>query len=98
MTRVARSRYERAVGYSCTVERKVLHEGKERTLKNLVHYPLDTRACIFWLRNRRRDAWSEKKARGPGRMTASAATLLQTRRLRRCHPQQGRYCRAVRDS
>ena len=63
--RVARCLYQRAVGYSCTVERTVLHGGAERTLKNVVHYPPDTRACIFWLRNRRREAWSEKSAAGP---------------------------------
>ena len=68
--RVARCLYERAVGYSCTVERTVLHDGEERTLKNVVHYPPDTRACIFWLRNRRRAAWSEKS--GPGRTTTPA--------------------------
>ena len=65
--RVARCLYERAVGYSCTVERTVLHDGEERTLKNVVHYPPDTRACIFWLRNRRREAWSEKSAAAAGR-------------------------------
>src|ERR1044071_5542894 len=51
--RVARCLYQRAVGYDCTVERTVLHQGKERTLKNVVHHPPDTRACIFWLRNQR---------------------------------------------
>lgn len=63
--RVARCLYERAVGYSCTVERKVLHQGKEWSLKNVVHYPPDTRACIFWLRNRRPATWSERRVAGP---------------------------------
>ena len=63
--RVARCLYERAVGYSCRVERKVLHAGEERTLSNVVRYPPDTQACIFWLRNRRRMTWSEKGAAGP---------------------------------
>ena len=39
----------------------MLHQGEERTLKNVVHYPPDTRACIFWLRNRRREVWSESR-------------------------------------
>ena len=65
--RVARCLYERAVGWRGTVERTVLHDGQERTLKNVVQYPPDTRACIFWLRNRRRGAWSEKNADGTGR-------------------------------
>src|SRR4029077_18086215 len=63
--RVARCLYERAVGFQHTVERTVLHHGKEWTLKNVVQYPPDARACIFWLRNRRRQTWSEKGGRAP---------------------------------
>ena len=74
--RVARCLYERAVGYSCTVERKVLHAGEERTLSNVVHYPPDTRACIFWLRNRRRAVWSEKGAAGPDDESSGPDSLL----------------------
>ena len=37
-----------------------LHRGEERTISNVVHYPPDTQACIFWLRNRRRQSWREK--------------------------------------
>src|SRR5215218_5836476 len=33
--RVARCLYDRAVGYDRTVERTVLHQGKERTLKSV---------------------------------------------------------------
>ena len=59
--RVARSLYERAVGYRLTVERTVLHRGQERKLTNTVQYPPDTQACIFWLRNRRRDVWGNQR-------------------------------------
>jgi hypothetical protein len=59
--RVARSLYERAVGYHHTVEQTVLHRGEERKLTNTVHYPPDTGACIFWLRNRRRDLWGNQR-------------------------------------
>jgi hypothetical protein len=31
----------------------------------MVHYPPDTQACIFWLRNRRRQTWCEKVATEP---------------------------------
>jgi hypothetical protein len=64
--RVARCLYERAVGYEQTVERTVLHQGREHTLTNTVHHPPDTRACIFWLRNRRRESWGDRPGRGPG--------------------------------
>jgi len=59
--RVARSLYERAVGFRLTVERTVLHRGEERKLTNTVQYPPDTQACIFWLRNRRRDVWGNQR-------------------------------------
>lgn len=59
--RVARCLYERAIGWEQKVERTVLHQGREWVLKNVVHYPPDVRACIFWLRNRQRDRWSDRR-------------------------------------
>jgi hypothetical protein len=56
--RVARCLYERAVGYEQTVERTVLHLGKEWTITNKVRHPPDTRACTFWLRNRQPRFWN----------------------------------------
>ena len=58
--RVARCLYERAVGWQQTVERTVLHQGEEKVLKNIVNHPPDVRACIFWLRNRRRGSWGDR--------------------------------------
>jgi hypothetical protein len=57
--RVARCLYERAVGWQQTVERTVLHQGEEKVLKNVMNHPPDARACIFWLRNRRRESWGD---------------------------------------
>jgi hypothetical protein len=67
--RVARSLYERAVGYQHTVEQTVLHRGVERKLTNTVHYPPDTGACIFWLRNRRRDLWGNQRPANDGALS-----------------------------
>ena len=61
--RVARCLYDRAVGWQHTVERTVMHCGKARTLKDVVRYPPDTQACIFWLRNRRPEMWRERVVR-----------------------------------
>lgn len=58
--RVARCLYDRAVGWQHTAKRTVMHRGEERTLKDIVRYPPDTQACIFWLRNRRPDMWRER--------------------------------------
>jgi hypothetical protein len=56
---VARKLFTRAMGYDRKVERTVWHRGEERTVSNTLHYPPDTHACIFWLRNRRRRTWRE---------------------------------------
>ena len=62
---VARSLYERAIGFQHTVKRTVLHLGQERTITNTVQFPPDTRACIFWLRNRCPENWDVRPARLP---------------------------------
>ena len=62
---VARSLYERAIGFRHTVERTMLHLGEERTITNTVQFPPDTRACIFWLRNRCPENWDVQPARVP---------------------------------
>ena len=59
--RVARSLYERAVGYRHTVERIMFHRGEEKRITSTVQHPPDTQACIFWLRNRRRDVWGNQR-------------------------------------
>jgi hypothetical protein len=56
--RVARSLYERAVGYRQPVERIVVVRGDAKKIDVTVQHPPDTQACIFWLRNRQRDLWS----------------------------------------
>ena len=73
--RVARCLFARAMGYSHKVERKMLHRGEERTISNVVHYPPDTHACIFWLRNRRRQSWREKLDLSEGGAPDVAALL-----------------------
>ena len=50
--RVKASLYHRAVGYSHPdVDIKVI-DGKIVTTEIIKHYPPDTTACIFWLKNR----------------------------------------------
>lgn len=67
--RVTRSLFQRAVGY--TVPETVINlvkskdkrgttRVKEHLTEILKHYPPDTTACIFWLKNRRPEEWREK--------------------------------------
>lgn len=60
--RVARSLYERAVGYRQSVERIVVLRGEAKKIDVAVQHPPDTQACIFWLRNRCRPIWNAKPA------------------------------------
>ena len=57
--KVARSLYVRAVGYDRQVEREVILGGELKPVTSTVHYPANVQACIFWLRNRRRQTWRD---------------------------------------
>ncbi len=59
--RVERSLYERATGYSHLDTDIRVVEGKIVTTEIIKHYPPDTTACIFWLKNRKRAEWRDKQ-------------------------------------
>ena len=59
--RVERSLYQRAIGYSHP-EDKIFNDGGEPLIVPTVkHYPPDTTAAIFWLKNRRKEDWRDKQ-------------------------------------
>lgn len=59
--RVVMSLYMRAVGYDRVVTQDVLDkDGNIVTLKKTNHYPPDTTAMTYWLKNRRRTEWRDK--------------------------------------
>jgi hypothetical protein len=60
--KVAASLYARAVGFQHKTERTFLYRGEPKTYSITVAYPPDTHACIFWLRNRRRADWRDRRA------------------------------------
>ncbi len=55
--KVAASLYARAIGFQHKVERTFLYQGEPKSFTVTVAYPPDTQACMFWLRNRRRQMW-----------------------------------------
>jgi hypothetical protein len=58
---VAEKLYERATGYKRQATRFVTTpEGTVESVEYTEHCPPDTAACVFWLRNRRRDLWRER--------------------------------------
>lgn len=57
---VERSLFKRATGYSHDAVKILQHEGQPVVIPYVEHYPPDTTAAIFWLKNRRPDAWRDK--------------------------------------
>jgi organic radical activating enzyme len=59
---VADKLFKRATGYSHPAV-KIVADAKtkeEHVVEYTEHYPPDTTACIFWLKNRRPDVWRDK--------------------------------------
>lgn len=59
--RVERSLYERALGYSVKTEKLFNDKGNVVRAETIEHYPPDTTAAIFWLKNRRPAEWRDKQ-------------------------------------
>jgi hypothetical protein len=58
-SKVASGLYARATGFQRTVKRTALYRGEPKDFETNVYFPPDTQACIFWLRNRRRQTWRD---------------------------------------
>ena len=58
--KVERSLYEKACGYSAPAVKFFQHGNKIIKQEYIEHYPPDTVACIFWLKNRQPEQWREK--------------------------------------
>lgn len=53
--------FQRATGYSHDAVKIFQHEGKPVQVDYVEHYPPDTTAAIFWLKNRRPEQWRDKQ-------------------------------------
>jgi hypothetical protein len=62
---IARKLYRRADGYDYVAEKVFLHRGEAKKVDYRVHIPPDVGACIFWLRNRRRQQWADRPRAEP---------------------------------
>ena len=59
---VAAKLFHRATGYSCPDIITATFEGKITDIQEVVkHYPPDTTAAIFWLKNRQSGKWRDKQ-------------------------------------
>jgi len=57
---VVDSLYKRALGYEHDEDKIFVVDGQPLIVPTIKHYPPDTVAAIFWLKNRRSDAWRDK--------------------------------------
>jgi len=55
--------FERATGYNHPEDKIFNHQGEPMVVATTKHYPPDTTAAIFWLKNRRPDLWRDKTER-----------------------------------
>lgn len=58
---VEASLFRRATGYSHKAVKFLQHEGVVMKEEYIEHYPPDTTAAIFWLKNRRPKKWRDKQ-------------------------------------
>lgn len=59
---VERRLFERATGYSHLDTKFATHEGSITDEREYIkHYPPDTTAAIFWLKNRQPESWRDKQ-------------------------------------
>jgi hypothetical protein len=64
---VADKLLSRAMGYTYEGRKYLLHDGEEKEIRHVVHHPPNVQACMFWLRNRRREHWHGGRAGAPVR-------------------------------
>ena len=57
---VVRSLYERACGYEHPEDKIFNNNGKPLIVPTIKHYPPDSTAMIFWLKNRDRKNWRDR--------------------------------------
>jgi len=59
--RVERSLFERATGYSHPEDKIFNDNGTPLVVQTVKHYPPDTTAAIFWLKNRKPKEWRDRQ-------------------------------------
>jgi hypothetical protein len=69
------SLFTRVTGYDHPAEKVFLYRGEPRTVTCTAHVPPETRACMFWLRNRRPEDWRAKAEAAPEIVDDIAAAL-----------------------
>jgi hypothetical protein len=72
---IGQSLFHRARGYSHPEVKIFNNNGEAMVVDCMKHYPPDTTACIFWLKNRQKEKWRDKHEVDHG-ITSDLASLL----------------------
>lgn len=73
---VAMSLYRRATGYSHKAVKIFGNaQGESNIVEYVEHYPPDTTACIFWLKNRQRENWRNRPEAGDAEGESLSITI-----------------------
>ena len=67
------SLFTRVTGYNHPAEKVFLYRGEAKTATYTAHVPPETRACMYWLRNRRPEDWREISERSAAELAQKAA-------------------------
>jgi hypothetical protein len=83
---IAHSLFHRAKGYSHESVKIMQHEGSSYEHKFVEHYPPDSTAAIFWLKNRQPELWRDKAVtevtgRNGGPVEVAELTVSDLKRL-----------------
>lgn len=102
---VERSLYERAIGYSHPEDKIFNNNGEPMVVETVKHFPPDTTAAIFWLKNRDKENWRDVQGRDHSGVigheayelseterSARIAALLESARGRRDESADNREC------
>ena len=73
---VKRALYQRAIGYSHPAIHFSMYEGMVTQTPYKKHYPPETLACIFWLKNREPENWKDRHEYDVDKGTKSALLEL----------------------
>ena len=87
---IARKLYRRADGYDYVAEKVFIHRGEAKKVDCKVHVPPDVQACIFWLRNRRRQDWLERGRPDPNDCGLTVLEIEEAAERARRMREQGR--------
>lgn len=81
---VAKSLYQRAIGYSCPETKVNVYDGEVILTEITKHYPPDTTACIFFLKNRQPHLWRDKvEVESTGKLDPDLIERLKTDMIER---------------